>query len=186
MTDVFRGLNVEFAEKARKVLVVCEAKYGVRMHPYSGLRSPLEQANVYMQGRREADRQAAIGMFMDKGATYLADVMRRANIKAGKRVTNALPGLSWHNFGEALDCGWLKNGKSIEWNDLSGYAIYANVAREHGLTAGASFNDHPHIQLRKESSPRKSPDFTVVKTEKGSTIIDPIKGISEALFKQFG
>jgi peptidoglycan LD-endopeptidase CwlK len=76
-------------------------------------------------------------------------------------VTNALPGLSWHQWGEALDCFWVVDG-AAEWstrrlvNGLNGYHVYADEAKRLELTAGGFFRslkDWPHVQLDKAGSP---------------------------------
>ena len=78
-------------------------------------------------------------------------------------MTNAIPGLSWHQWGEAVDCFWLLDNKA-EWstrkqvNGVNGYANYAATASAMGLNAGgfwSSLKDWPHVQLRKESHPGK-------------------------------
>ena len=153
--DVFTGLDEEFAVKAKEVLAICKNEHGIIMKPYSGVRSPVQQAATWMQGRSRKQQTEEVQKLRGLGAHYLADVLAGANLQAGNRVTGALPGFSWHQWSEALDCVWLKNGKTGEWTDLRGYKIYANVARKLGLTAGDTFGDYPHIQKRKASGPHK-------------------------------
>jgi len=60
--------------------------------------------------------------------------------------TKALPGNSWHQWGEAVDCDPVHNR-----------GIYGEEARRLGLTCGdrwAGLHDPRHVQLRPESSPR--------------------------------
>lgn len=72
-----------------------------------------------------------------------------------------MPGLSWHQWGEAVDCFWSLNG-SAEWSastkadGINGYRIYASFAKDMGLDAGGfwhSFKDWPHVQMRSAGSP---------------------------------
>ena len=72
----------------------------------------------------------------------------------GRWATNALPGYSWHQWGEAVDAFWLVNGKS-EWapdkliDGKNGYKVYAAEAKKMGLTSlGSTLDDWPHVQLR--------------------------------------
>ena len=59
----------------------------------------------------------------------------------GDPVTNAIPGLSWHQWGEAVDCFWVVNNKAV-WdletvvNGLNRFMVYANEAKKLGLDAG--------------------------------------------------
>ena len=39
-------------------------------------------------------------------ANFLASVLDGVGPQHGPHVTNALPGLSWHQWGEAVDCFW--------------------------------------------------------------------------------
>lgn len=79
----------------------------------------------------------------------------------GDHVTDAAPGLSWHQWGEALDCFWVVDGKA-EWsttkkvNGVNGFRVYAETAKGLGLDAGGfwgKLKDWPHIQLRAAGSP---------------------------------
>jgi len=76
-----------------------------------------------------------------------------------------LPGVSWHQWGEAVDCFWLVHGKA-EWSTKTeaqiagglkgnGYLIYGDEALELGLfSAGLGWGwDWPHVQLPNTSSP---------------------------------
>ena len=105
----------------------------------------------------------------DRSATVLAtdidtDCLQSVGPQHGAHVTDALPGFSWHQWGEAVDCFWLLDGKA-EWstskkvNGVNGYAVYANEAEAVGLVAGGHwtrFKDWPHVQLRAASSPARA------------------------------
>ena len=92
---------------------------------------------------------------------FLAHCLRSVGPQHGEHVTDAPPGFSWHQWGEALDCFWLLNGKA-EWSTkklvggLNGYHVYAEAAVSLGLTAGGfwkTIKDWPHVQLRSDRNP---------------------------------
>jgi hypothetical protein len=158
MDDLIAGLR----NTAEQLLVNCKAR-GYEMRPYFTLRTPEEQAKLWRQSRTGQEIEARIQDLEAKGAPYLARVIREAGPQNGAKVTNAIPGLSWHQWGEAMDCFWLVDG-GAEWSTRrkidghNGYAIYAEEAERLGLTAGGhwqSFKDWPHVQLRADSNPGK-------------------------------
>jgi len=76
----------------------------------------------------------------DEGAPWLADVLAAVGPQHGDHVTNALPGKSAHQYRLAVDCFWLRNGEA-EWQDMTGYRIYATQAQSFGLTPGHVLDD---------------------------------------------
>lgn len=131
------------------------------MRPYTTLRTPLEQAKLWRQSRSTEQIQAEILRLKTAGAPYLAKCIEKAGPQSGSPVTNALPGLSWHQWGEAVDCFWVVNGVA-EWSavkkigGVNGYQVYAAQAKLLGLTAGGFFTslkDWPHVQLDAAGSP---------------------------------
>ena len=136
---------------------------GYEMRPFFTLRTPAEQAKLWRQSRSRDEIEKTIKRFQNRKYAYLAQAIQAVGPQNGPHVTNALPGLSWHQWGEAVDCFWLVDGKA-EWstrrkvNGRNGYAVYAQAARDLGLTAGGHwtrFKDWPHVQLRPASSPAK-------------------------------
>lgn len=84
----------------------------------SGLRTYEEQDKLYAQGRTTP----------------------------GAIVTNAKGGQSFHNFGVALDCVPIINGKP-NWN--SPYTLTSKIGKECGFEWGGDFTsivDKPHFQ----------------------------------------
>jgi hypothetical protein len=153
-------LTPEFHKKINVLLNLCQAK-GFEMRPYTALRTPEEQAKLWRQSRRIDEINKKIAQLIAGGAPYLAGVLKDVGPQNGKPVTNAIPGLSWHQWGEAVDCFWLVNGDA-EWsatkkiNGINGYQSFAAEAESIGLTAGGlwpNFKDWPHIQLSQENSP---------------------------------
>ena len=154
-------LTPEFSAKASQLLQQCKNNNGIVMHPNEGLRDPFKQARYWRQSRPTSEIQAKIAELKAQGAPFLAHCIDSVGPQHGPHVTNAIPGLSWHQWGEALDCFWLVDGQA-EWsttrlvNGVNGFHIYANVAPDLGLTAGGlwpNFKDWPHVQLNEESSP---------------------------------
>ncbi|PIC73357.1 M15 family metallopeptidase [Sporosarcina sp. P17b] len=98
-----------------------------------GLRTMEDQAVIYGKGRSS---------YVYKGKQY-------DNPKV-KKVSNALPGSSFHNYQLALDfvnCDGY--GKNIDWVVGAKWRRAAAIAKELGFTWGgdwASFRDYPHIQ----------------------------------------
>jgi peptidoglycan LD-endopeptidase CwlK len=159
-----RDLNALVPEFRLKVIALLDrcASRGTPMRPYFTLRSPFEQAKLWRQSRSREQIEARIAELESQSAPFLADCIRRVGPQSGDPVTNAIPGLSWHQWGEAVDCFWLVDG-AAEWsprreiNGLNGYQVYAREAQAAGLTAGglwATLKDWPHVQLRSADSPR--------------------------------
>ena len=156
------ALTPEFNIKLTELLVACQGQ-GVEMRPYFGIRTPFEQAKLWRQSRTREEVNQKIAELKDKGAPFLAHCLESVGPQNGPHVTNALPGLSWHQWGEAVDCFWVVAGQA-EWstakqvNARNGYRVYADQAVQLGLDAGGlwrSLKDWPHVQLRKAGSPAK-------------------------------
>ena len=72
----------------------------------------------------------------------------------GASVTNAAAFQSWHQYGLAADCAFLRDGKIVisekdPWA-MRGYALYGEVAESQGLTWGGRWKmmDFGHTELR--------------------------------------
>ena len=162
MAVSLNDLQPEFRVKITALLSRCKAR-GCEMRPYLTLRSPAEQARLWRQSRSSEEIDSQIAMLELEGAHFLARVLRSVGPQHGAPATNALPGLSWHQWGEAVDCFWVVNGQA-EWSaekrveGRNGYQILAEEAHGLGLTSGgrwASLKDWPHIQFRTAGSPRR-------------------------------
>ena len=73
----------------------------------------------------------------------------------GSGVTNAAAFQSWHQYGLAADCAFLRNGKIVisekdPWA-MRGYELYGEVAESFGLTWGGRWKmmDFGHTELRR-------------------------------------
>jgi peptidoglycan L-alanyl-D-glutamate endopeptidase CwlK len=155
-------LVAEFRGKVEELIANC-AHRGVEMRPHGALRTPFEQARLWRQSRAREEIEAKIDALRADGADFLAHCLESVGPEYGKHVTNAIPGLSWHQFGEAADCFWVVNGEA-EWSPkkkvdrVNGYHVYAEEAERLGLTAGGNwpgFKDWPHVQMRGSSNALK-------------------------------
>ncbi|MDT4955825.1 MAG: peptidoglycan LD-endopeptidase CwlK [Acidobacteriota bacterium] len=151
----------DFKPKAEKLIAACKSR-GIEMRPSATLRSPFEQAVLWRQSRTLLEINQQIQKFKNAGANFLAFCLESAGPQNGKHVTDSPPGLSWHQWGEALDCFWVVNGQA-EWsttkkvNGLNGYQVYADEAEKLGLTAGGHWNkfkDWPHAQFSSAKNPQ--------------------------------
>lgn len=152
-------LQADLKEKVKHLIEHCRNR-GIEMRPYNGLRDPFVQARLWRQSRSIEEITKAIALLESKKAPFLANCLKLVGAQYGDHVTDAMPGFSWHQWGEAVDCFWIVAGKA-EWstkklvNGLNGYKVYAEEAKALNLTAGGlwtNFKDWPHIQLRKADS----------------------------------
>jgi hypothetical protein len=152
----------EFRSKVDDLIGKCRQR-GIEMRPFFALRTPFEQAKLWRQSRTREEIDQRIAALRSTGAGFLAHCIESVGSQHGAHVTNAIPGLSWHQWGEALDCMWIVE-RQAEWsttrtvNGLNGYQVYADEAAALGLSAGGhwtSFKDWPHVQQRALGSPDK-------------------------------
>jgi len=177
MASDLKLLIPDFRVKVEQLLENCQYR-GVIMKPCDTLRDPYTQARLWRQSRSKAIIQKKINELKEKEAPFLANCIESVGPQSGPHVTNAIPGLSWHQWGEAVDCYWLATG-SIIWdinakvNGINGYQVYAEEAVKLGLTAGhfwRKLQDSPHIQYQLYVNP---------------AIIYPIAEIDKRLYSFF-
>lgn len=137
----------EFREKVETVLAELQAA-GFELRPYCTIRDPFEQAIEWRKGVTSQQIAAACANLRSVGAPRIAKCIESVGAQRGRKVTNAMPGFSWHQFGEAVDCVLITN-KRADWDaSAQGWVEYARIARKHGLKPGRDFHDSPHIQFR--------------------------------------
>lgn len=142
----------EFRAKVEAVLLELEGS-GFTFRPFCTLRDPFDQAREWRKGATAQEIAHECGKLREQGAPRIAACIESVGPQFGRKTTNAMPGFSWHQFGEAIDCFLLVRGKA-DWNaEGAGYKAYAQVAKAHGLKAGRDFRDPVHIQLRQQSGP---------------------------------
>lgn len=108
-------------------------------------RSQAEQAALYAQGRQplaEINRLRKLAGMLPTNAT-----------EGGRRVTNAQPGQSAHNFKPALafDVAFITTDQKVDWNE-SLFQRFAPLVLSHRQTewggSWTGFKDTPHFQLQ--------------------------------------
>ncbi len=166
------------------------------MKPFFTQRTPWAQARIWRSTRSTYEVQQAMERLKANGAPYLSDVLgnvgpQHSPPSTSGHLTNALPGLSWHQWDEAIDCFWLLNNQA-EWSTkrtiqipvtapatsgaalnagksggVNGYHVYAEEAVQAGLlSAGLSWGwDWPHVQLRTFGSPHDVYPWKVIDTK---------------------
>ena len=162
-------LKPQFKLMAKKLVLACEQS-GVDMRANTGLRDPFEQGRLWRQSKSIEEIRAKIEFLNKQQAPFLAFCIESVGPQNGKPVTNAVPGLSWHQWGEALDFFWMVDG-AANWsttkliNGKNGYKELAIEAEKLGLDAGGhwpKFKDWPHVQWSKNSSPLKTMSYAAI------------------------
>lgn len=164
-------LNRSFRSVVNLVLEECE-KEGIKMVPYKTFRSPEEQAKLWRQSRPTWKIRNRIQKLRNYGLEYIPDIIENVGPSSGPHATNAIPGMSFHQFGHAVDCYWEIEPGKAEWSTVkkvdgkNGYEVYANIAKKYGLESGHfwSFRDSPHIQSFNVSNPMKLIDLDSYET----------------------
>jgi hypothetical protein len=145
-------LTPEFLEKIEIVLSsVAQSGYDVR--PFVTGRDVFTQAKLWRQSRSSEEIKSAVERLKHESAPWLAEVVEGVGPQLGRWATNALPGQSWHQWGEAVDCFVVaENGRGVWSSRHPGYESYASEAKKAGLNSGFywSRRDAVHVQLRQE------------------------------------
>ena len=141
------ALTPEFRGKVTTLLQMLAAQ-GHTLVPYCTERTPFEQARLWRQSRSTQQIATTTQRLRQQGAPRIAACIESVGPCNGKPVTNALPGYSWHQYGQAVDCFLLNKDGHADWDaSAQGYAAYAAAAKEIGLRAGRDWGDSPHVQL---------------------------------------
>jgi hypothetical protein len=152
----------EFKGKIETLIEKCLDR-NVVMQPFEGVRNPIVQAKYWRQSRTDEEVNTMLHELEKEGAHFLAGCIEAAGPQSGRKLTNAIPGLSWHQWGEAVDFVWIVEKKAV-WDtgllidNVNGYQVYAEEARALGLDAGLFWPrlvDAVHVQLRSAPSPRE-------------------------------
>lgn len=127
---------------------------------YCFQRSLDDQARLYRTNRTLADIDRGHAVLLEHGLIGEAESLYRVGPQpgeAGKRPTNALPGLSWHNrkrykgAAGAMAWDWVPApGGKPNWKDAAGYLRGGELAEEIGLTWSGRwkrFKETAHIQF---------------------------------------
>lgn len=131
-------------EKTEEFLRRAKEK-GIDVLIYCTYRSPEEQEVLYMQGRLE---QFGITLEELNKRRVKLGLWKLTEKEAKRKVTNAKPWQSFHQYGLAFDCVPLQGGKP-DWNNVEAYRTLGSIASEIGLEwAGGwrRFRELPHFQ----------------------------------------
>jgi len=144
------NLKLRFATILKRVINACK-KEGYNLRPYCTKRDVWEQARLYRQSRTWTEIKEMMCRLEEEGGTFLSKVILEVGPQYGRWVTNAPPGFSWHQYGEACDLFVQENYKAI-WNPTHpGYLSLHENSKKRGLTTLESINDPNHCQLKKHS-----------------------------------
>lgn len=152
MIKSLADLHPEFKEKLDEVIVQCHQD-GFWVVPYMTIRDPWEQAKLWRRSRTFQQCSQMIKDLKTADAEFLAECFLDVGSQpTAPWATNAIPGLSWHQWGEAADCYIQGKDGSAIWDSAHpGYECYATRAKERGLEAGHFWKskDSVHVQFRK-------------------------------------
>jgi peptidoglycan LD-endopeptidase CwlK len=156
----------EVADKAVAIKGQCEAA-GFGLLIYCTQRSLEDQAILFRKSHNKPTVNAKVAQYRNAGFDFLADVLINVGPQRTMEssVTNAGPGESWHNYGEAFDAVPQVNGQEMWDYDeaVEVWETYGRLIHEAQMTWGgdwSNFPDHPHAQLRIAPNPLRvlSPD----------------------------
>ena len=163
LSKILAGLTPQMADLTQQLVEAC-AKKGVDLLVYCGRRTVEEQARIWRQSRQADKINGKQANLSQLGYRWLAKVLSEVGPQHGPHVTNAGPGESWHQYGEAIDAVPMIGGKPL-WQPEARKAwgsgpwqVYGEAARALGLTwAGdwKGFPEYPHCQFRPEPNPLK-------------------------------
>jgi peptidoglycan L-alanyl-D-glutamate endopeptidase CwlK len=145
-------LELGVAELARKHQLACLER-GVELLIYCTLRDEREQAELYAQGRTAEQLRTRRNRLARQGlqvpAALLASIKPRPT---ARKLTNAGPGESFHQYGLAYDCVPLVQGKPVWSPTGAGEPLWKKVAAA-GESIGlewagrwTTFREMPHFQ----------------------------------------
>lgn len=150
MSDYLNGLTPEFRSSLDKLITLC-SNSGLVVRISSGLRTPLEQAMIWRRGREISIIVDKVGWLKSQGCYYLASCIQTAGPQSGEWATNAIPGESFHNYGEAADfLAYDHQGKPINDGNDPTYVQFQKLITLSGLNNYGTHwtKDAGHVQLR--------------------------------------
>ena len=153
MSRDLNKLEPVFKETVKELLQNVAA-LGHTLRPFFTTRSLEDQAKLWRQSRCSEEIDQAMRMLEREGAPALAGVIQNVGPQHGRWATNAMPGTSWHQWGEAVDCFVVsENGRAVWSAKHPAYQAYAEEAKKLGLNAGFFWpsKDAVHVQQRNES-----------------------------------
>jgi len=161
------GLIPSVKEKVEQVLEQT-LSHGMDVLGLDTYRDPWTQARLYRQSRVRQDIENKVERLSYAGFTNLSKIIWKVGPQSGvigRHVTNAGPGESWHQFGEAWDACPMFDSKRLLWDITEPpddtrakvmWQTYGECIRRVGLEwAGdwTTFREYPHSQLRSVANP---------------------------------
>jgi peptidoglycan LD-endopeptidase CwlK len=140
-------LKPDFRGKVNASLAVLVGE-GMIFRPYFTLRDPVTQARLWRQSRSGAVVQQQIQSLRAQGCDFILRCFDKAGPAEGPWATNALPGQSWHQYGEAVDCYLVDASGHPDWESPK-YARFGQVGDANGMWWGGHFGDDDHWQNRR-------------------------------------
>jgi len=139
-----------------KLLYVMEkmAEHRIGFEIFAALRTPQEQAELWMKSRSRKEIVDAVAKLSKQGAPWLSRMVKTTHRPYGRWETNNLPGLSWHQWGEAVSIRILSDSGRVIWNpNNEGYRILADLTQMVSLTSGFFWKrrDVVNVQLRADA-----------------------------------
>ena len=158
--QILSQLEPEFAQKINLLLNNCE-RLGVTLALCDGIRNTITQALYWRSSRSNQEVDEKIKMLQHENADFLAYCLFIVGEQQGPHATNALPGLSWHQYGLAVDCVWILDSKACWdnenlYNGINGYEVLATEAKKMGICSGhewKNLRDSGHLQANFYASP---------------------------------
>lgn len=147
MAADLNSLIPEFRNKVVSALAELRAE-GKVFVPYFTLRDPVTQARLWRQSRSRAAVERQITDLRRQHCDFIADCFDKAGPADGPWATNAIPGLSWHQYGEAVDC-FLSDARGNAVWESPAYARYGQVGDRRNMWWGGHFGDNDHLQNRR-------------------------------------
>jgi peptidoglycan LD-endopeptidase CwlK len=138
--------------------------------PYFTLREPVTQARLWRQSRSKAVVDQQVADLRAQGCDFIAACFDKAGPADGPWATNALPGQSWHQYGEAVDCFLVDASGNPVWESPK-YARFGQVGDQNNMWWGGHFGDNDHWQNRRIEPPE---------------VFGSIKQINDALAQRWG
>jgi len=127
-----------------------------KLHPsvVSEVKQIIDECNTNLKGQAQVRITQGLRTFGEQTRLY-----SQGRTRPGKKVTNAKPGQSIHNYGLAIDICLIINGKSASWdtakdwdNDqVADWYECVKVFAKHGWNWGGNwknFKDLPHFEKR--------------------------------------
>jgi peptidoglycan L-alanyl-D-glutamate endopeptidase CwlK len=151
MSASLDDLKQDFRTKVDTALGQLAAE-GLVFRPYFTLRDPVVQAKLWRQSRSAAVVAQQIQQLRDQGCDFIVACFAKAGPASGPWATNALPGQSWHQYGEAVDC-FLQDATGHPLWESPKYGRFGQVGDANGMWWGGHFGDNDHWQNRRQEPP---------------------------------